>query len=99
VLAFDPPGISRERPVIADDAVAGNGDGESVRGARSGDRPSRLRGTDTPRDLGIANRLADANLSQRLPNTSLGGCAADVKGKFEADPGYLEEADNSTRAS
>src|SRR5262249_9099988 len=51
-------------------------------------------GRDTPRDVGILSRLADANLSQRLPNTSLEGCAADVKGKFEADPGYLEEADN-----
>ena len=97
--AFDAPGISRERTVIAHNTVAGNGDSETVRGARSGDRARRLRGTDASRDLCIANRLADAHLLQRLPHTLLEGCAADVKGKFEADPGYLEEADNSTRAS
>src|SRR5215471_17866508 len=93
--AFDAPRISRERAVIADHAMAGNCDGKIVRGARSGDRTCRLRRSDASRDLGIANRLADANFSQRLPNTLLEGSAADVKGKVEADRGCLDEADNA----
>src|SRR5215467_284934 len=97
--AFDAPGISRERAVVADHAVAGNGDGEIVRGARSGDRTCRLRGSDAPRDLGIANRLADANFSQRLPNTLLEGGAADVKWKVEANRGCFDEADNARHLS
>src|SRR5262249_35638326 len=74
--------------------MAGNGDGEIVRGARSGDRTCGRRGCNTPRNLGIANRLADANLSQRLPNALLEGRAADIKGGFEAGSGGFDEADN-----
>ena len=61
-LALDTPGISRKRTVIADHAMAGNGDGEIVRGASAGDGAHRLRRSDSPRDLGIGNRLADGNL-------------------------------------
>src|SRR6516162_5267498 len=92
--AFDAPGISRERAIVADHTMAGNGDGEIVRGARSGNRTCRPRGPNTPRDLGIADRLADPNLPQRLPNTLLEGRAADIKGKVEADRGCFDEADD-----
>src|SRR6516164_4961764 len=92
--AFDAPGIFRERAIVADHTMAGNGDGEIVRGARSGDRTCRPRGPNTPRDLGIADRLADPNLPQRLPNTLLEGRAADIKGKVEADRGCFDEADD-----
>src|SRR5262245_53986503 len=79
--------------------MAGNGDGKFVRRTRSGHRTCRLRGSNTPRDLSIANRLAYANLSERLPHTLLKGRAADVKWKVEADRGRFDKADNSRNQS
>ena len=93
-LAFDAPGVTRERTVIAENPVAGNGDGKIVRGAGTGDRAYRLRGADTPRDLGIGNGLADGNLLKRPPHPMLEGGAADVERKVEADIGRLDEADD-----
>ena len=74
--------------------MAGNGDGNIVRGAGTGDRAYRLRGADTPRDLGIGNGLADGNLLQRPPHPLLEGGAADVERKVQADTGRLDEADD-----
>jgi hypothetical protein len=84
-LAFDAPGISRERTVIADHPVAGNGDGEIVRRARTGDSAYRLRGSDAPRDLRIGDRLAHGNALQRLPYTLLESSAADVEREVQTD--------------
>ena len=92
--ALDAPRISRERTVIADHAMAGNGDGEIVRRARAGDRAHRLRRPDAPRDFGVGHGLADGNLLQRLPHPLLEGGAADVERKIQADPRRLDEADD-----
>lgn len=50
--------------------------------------------SDTPRNLGITNRLTNADLAQRLPHTLLEGGAADVERQIEADPRRLDNADN-----
>src|SRR6185437_156272 len=68
---FDSPRISRKRTVDANHPVTGNGDREVVLGTRTGDRAHRFWRSDTPRDLGIRNGLADRNLLKRLPHTPL----------------------------
>src|SRR5262249_42797246 len=93
-LAFDTPGVSRERTVLADHTVTGDRDGEIVRGARSGYRPYRFRGSDAPSDLRIGHLLADRNGLERLPYASLEGRAANVQGKMHADAGCLDETDD-----
>lgn len=50
-LAIDTPGVLRERTVIADHAMARNGECQIVRSARSRDRTGRLRGSDASRYL------------------------------------------------
>src|SRR5262249_54451891 len=70
-LALDTPGISRERTVIADHAMARNGHGELVGRARLRDGAGRLRRSDASRDFGVADRRTDGDLSQRLPDALL----------------------------
>src|SRR6516165_4998833 len=98
-LSFNAPRISRERTVDANDAVTGNCDREFVLGARTGDRAYRLWVSDTPRDLGIGNGLADGNLLKRPPHTLLEGGAAHVERKAQADSRFLNKGDNTRNQS
>ena len=66
-------------------------------GACTGDCAHRLWGSDTARDLGIGNGLADQNLPQRPPHPLLEGGAAHIKRKVQADSGFSTKA--TTRAT
>jgi hypothetical protein len=85
-LAFNAPGIAKERAIVANDTMAGNGDGKMVRGASSCHGTGRSRRADAPRDLSIGQRGADRNLLERLPHASLESSAVNIKGKVEPDP-------------
>jgi hypothetical protein len=92
--AFDAPGIPRKRTVIADHAVARNGDGKIVRRARASDRAHSLGRADTLCNLGIGSCLANRDFLERLPYALLESRAADVERKIEADPWGLNQPDN-----
>ena len=70
--------------------MAGNGDRESVRSARAGNRAHRLRVSDTPCYLGIGNRLANGNLLKCLPHALLKRGAAHVERKIQTDSGRFD---------
>jgi hypothetical protein len=88
-LAFDAPGIARERAIVPNDAVARDGDGEVVRGARAGDRARGLGGSDASSDFGIGSRLASRDLLKRTPYALLEGGAANIERKIKAEPRRL----------
>src|SRR5271170_3230497 len=85
-LAFDAPGIARERTIVPNDAVAGDGDGEAVRGACVGDRARGLGGSDASSDFGVGSRLASRDLLKRTPYALLEGGAANIERKIKAEP-------------
>ena len=53
-----------------------------------------VRRTDAPRDLSIGHRRAGRDFLKRLPHAFLEGRAANIKGKIQADPRRLDEADD-----
>src|SRR5215467_4377350 len=61
-LAFDAPSIAGERTVAANDTMAGNGDGKTVRSASSCHGADRRRCANALRNLRIGDRRADRNL-------------------------------------
>jgi hypothetical protein len=75
-LAFDAPSIAGERTVAANDTMAGNGDGKTVRGASSCHGADRRRCANAPRNLRIGDRRADWNLLEHLPHASLESSSA-----------------------
>src|SRR4029077_20902175 len=70
-LAFDAPSIAGERTVAANDTMAGNGDGKTVRSASSCHGADRRRCANALRNLRIGDRCADWDLLEHLPHASL----------------------------
>jgi hypothetical protein len=69
--SFDAPGIPRNDPVGANDAVARDGDRQLIGRAGTRDRTHRFGRTDPPRDFAICNCGADGNLLKSLPHPLL----------------------------
>src|SRR5262245_38314130 len=74
--------------------MAGNGDSEPVRRAGLGNGTRRLRRSDAPGNLAVADGRTDRDLAERLPHALLKRRTADVERKIQADPRCLDEADN-----
>src|SRR3712207_3071038 len=63
--------------------MAGDGDSDRVRRARLRHRAHGVRSADAPRELGITQRFACRDLSERLPHTLLKRRATDVERQIE----------------
>src|ERR1700723_696812 len=74
--------------------MAGNSDGEFVRRARACHRTNGLRRPNTARKFGIGHRLSGRHFQERLPYALLEDSAANIKGKFQANPRCLDEPDD-----
>src|SRR6185369_4367097 len=81
-LPIQPPGIAAERPIAADDAVAGDQHRYMIVPVRGAHGTHRRRLPDGRSDLGIASGLPDRDLAQLAPNRLLEGRASDVDGKL-----------------
>ena len=64
--------VTAERAVGADDAVAGNDDGEHVRAVRAADGATRVRDAETFRHPGIGTCFRDRESSARSPRRAFG---------------------------
>src|SRR5260370_212287 len=84
LLSRKPPAIPGERPVLANDAMARNHDGNGVRGASSRNSPNGLRLAEGARDLRVRARLAARNSLQLLPNAPLKRRRLQVQREFES---------------
>jgi len=93
VFAFHAPGISGNRPVVADHAVARNGDRQFVRRTSAGDCAHRLGSPDPLRELGIGDRRTGGDFPKRLPDPLLEGGAADVERQIKTDLCFWSERD------
>ncbi len=80
-LAVGAPAVAGEFAVRADDAVAGDYDGEQVRAASGADGANGFRGADGIGDLGVGAGLAAGDLEESLPDALLEGGGADVEGE------------------
>src|SRR5204863_3735421 len=79
LLPVLPPAVAREVAVRPDRAVAGNQDGDRVRGAGAADGPGRAGTSDPPRDLPVAARGAGRNRPELFPDPGLEGGGAGVQ--------------------
>src|ERR1700692_15591 len=93
-LAVNAPCIARERAIVANHAMAGNRDGEFVRGTRACHGADSVRCTDTPCNFSIGYRRAGRHFLERLPHPFLESCAANIKGKIQPDPRCFNEPDD-----
>ncbi len=74
--------------------MAGDGDGNAVGGAGTGDGAHGLRRADTFGELRVADSGASGDLAQGLPDALLEGGAADIKRESEAELGCFHEGDD-----
>ena len=81
-LAFDTPGIARERAIVANDTMAGNSNGEFVRSASSCHGTDSGRRANTPRNFSIGRCRARRYLLERLSHAFLESSAANIKRKI-----------------
>src|SRR4051794_11674503 len=99
-LAFQAASVAGERPVGADDAVAGDDDGDRVAAIGGADRARGPGALDALGELAVADRLAVGDRAQRLPDLLLerragerqvdvevAPVAGEVLGELGADPG------------
>ena len=83
-LALDTPAVARERAVVADDAMARNGDRERVRRAGLRHGAHRLGAPMRAAISRVARRRAGRDLAQRLPHPLLESGAAHVERQVQA---------------
>src|SRR5260370_27295686 len=84
LLSRKPPTIPGERPVLANDAMAGHHDGNGVRGASSRNSPNGLRLAEGARDFRVRARPAARNPLQLLPNPPLKPPPLQVQRQFHS---------------
>lgn len=70
-LAVEAPAVASQPSITADDAVAGDDDGDAIGGAGAGDGAHGAGTTDGLRDFGIGLRAACGNGLQVVPNLEL----------------------------
>lgn len=78
-FAVDAPAIAGEASVLADDAVAGNGDGDGVGAAGGGDGAGSGGLADFAGEFGVAAGFAARDLLEGFPDALLEGGSADVE--------------------
>ncbi len=91
-LAIHAPAIAGQAAIVADNAVARNGNREGVRSVRLGYGPHRARGADTVCDVCVARSRARRNFVKRLPNTLLERIAANIQRQSGDLPEHAVEA-------
>ena len=95
LLAFEAPTIAAEAAVFADDAVAGNNDGDGIGGAGASHGADGPGIADAASNFGIGARLAAGNAPELFPNAALEGGAANVERDFAALGAGAEARDHS----
>src|SRR5487761_26988 len=93
LLALDAPAIAAEPAVSPYDAVAGDRDGDWIRGTRLRDGAHCAGAADTLGDLGIGRRGAGRDRAQRLPDTLLERRTAQIERQLDRRAAPFDEAD------
>src|SRR5690242_1537208 len=78
------PSIPARSPVGGDDAMAGDREGDRIRGARARDGADRAAAAYGGRDLAVGARLAVRDRAQRLPHLPLERRRLHVERQIEA---------------
>ena len=84
-LAIDAPPVAGEMAVVADDTMAGDGDGDTVSGAGPGDGAHGFRTADFSGDLRVARGRAGGDFPQCLPDALLEHRPSNIKRQVEAE--------------
>jgi len=84
LFAFETPAVAGEAAMFADDAMAGDDDGNGIGSAGAGDGANGLRAANAASDVGVGARLAGGDALEFFPDAALEGRAADVEGNLDA---------------